>query len=265
MSSSYLTVPIRKRPDEGDDHVREPEGINRFVYNSPPKRRKLAFHTNNVLLNALQSVSITPRDDDQVEEIIAYNLMTPATGGGGSSLAAVATPANSMPTTSPWIENSTRGPISRIDCFEGDGADLIDVEDEDSTTSCQLLSDHEEMERKVMLEMVYGTQKELLPRHPADRKVGEWIRLEALKRRGQQQCQGGGSQSTPSASSSAQDDINLDHCSVYHRSQTTSGIYRSDFLSPPLRQRSNSLPNMEIEELCDGNTCHDESLTMDTS
>lgn len=107
--------------------------------------------------------------------------------------------------------------------------------DEDESGGCTpLLSDREEVERQVMLDLAFGRPTGAR-RHPVDEKVEEWIRRDYLRR---QQFEREIAPSTPH-----QDDMHLDHGIIY-REQS------EPLLSPavaafPHVQRSQSLSNLK--------------------
>lgn len=108
-----------------------------------------------------------------------------------------------------------------------------DGDESDDGCNDPLLSDREEVERQVMLDLAFGRPTGTR-RHPVDEKVEEWIRRDYLMR---QQFERYIAPSTPH-----QDDMHLDHGIVY-REQSAS------FSSPtnifPQIQRSQSLSNLK--------------------
>lgn len=110
-----------------------------------------------------------------------------------------------------------------------------DNDDDDDSYQCEpsLLSDREEMERRVMLDLAFGRPTGTR-RHPVDEKVEQWIRRDYLLR---QQFERYIAPSTPH-----QDDMHLDHATVYGK--------QSESFSFPMKtssylQKSNSLSNLK--------------------
>ena len=105
--------------------------------------------------------------------------------------------------------------------IEGEDVSDSTIEDEESQDD-RLLSDREEAERKVMLELVLGPTKKA-KRDPVDQKVAAMVR-ESIKKAGQE----------PGGVATTRDDMHIE--APYSRSAS---------LPPPApMERSNSLPDM---------------------
>lgn len=110
----------------------------------------------------------------------------------------------------------------------------FDDDDCDDNNECEapLLSDREEVERQVMLDLAFGRTTGTR-RHPVDEKVEQWIRRDYLLR---QQFERYIAPSAPHL-----DDMHLDHSTVY-REQTEP--LSSPSLPYSYLQRSHSLSNL---------------------
>jgi hypothetical protein len=110
-----------------------------------------------------------------------------------------------------------------------------DEEDEDESDGVEvpLLSDREEVERQVMFDLAFGRPTGTR-RHPVDEKVEQWIRRDYLIR---QRFERFISPSTPH-----QDDMHLDHGTVYREQSGTS--FAPAMLYSSL-QRSQSLSDLK--------------------
>lgn len=108
--------------------------------------------------------------------------------------------------------------------IEGEDVSDSTIEDEESQED-PLLSDREEAERKVMLELVLGPKNS--KRHPVDAKVAEMVRETIQK-----------VATTAPAATTTRDDMHID--TSYSRASVT------DSAGPPVAslERSNSLPDM---------------------
>ena len=112
----------------------------------------------------------------------------------------------------------------------------------EDTEDSQLLSDREALERKVMLDLVLGTNS-AVKKHPADVKLEEWVRREALIRKQREERQ---MALETQSHNVTQDDMELDHNTVYQTSNHPSlGVRDIPFGIPMQRERSNSLPGRE--------------------
>jgi hypothetical protein len=113
---------------------------------------------------------------------------------------------------------------------------LEDEYEDDEDQDDRLLSDRDENERNVLLELVFGpTAPGLAPKNPVDLKLQELIR-QSLQQQHQvprSLCDGGEEET--------QDDMNID--AVYSRSAFSESRQGADSI-----RRSNSLPNVLVHE-----------------
>jgi hypothetical protein len=79
-------------------------------------------------------------------------------------------------------------------------------------------------------------------KHPADVKIEEWVRREAVIRKQREEKQMAMEMQNHNVT---QDDMNLDHGTVYQTSNPSRGVRDMPFGMPIQRERSNSLPGRE--------------------
>ncbi|GAX19107.1 hypothetical protein FisN_3Lh046 [Fistulifera solaris] len=117
--------------------------------------------------------------------------------------------------------------------FDDVGNNDEEDDDESDVGEAPLLSDREEVERQVMFDLAFGRPTGTR-RHPVDEKVEEWIRRDYLMR---QRFERYISPSTPH-----QDDMHLDHGSVYREQSGSS--FSPEMVYSSL-QRSQSLSDLK--------------------
>lgn len=150
--------------------------------------------------------------------------------------------------------------------FEDDDSTIADdYEDDDDSSALPhhgLLSDREEAERKVMLEMVLGP-KETAKKNPVDEKVAALVRQSLQKASAVGTSVSG--TTTTTAVDTHKDDWHLAYSTTNHgtkndMSTESSATMSTDMPPPaPIVERSNSLPDLNLME---GGTGDDD---MDTS
>jgi hypothetical protein len=215
MMPTFATASTARKRDDFPVDAPQPELVR------SPKRRK------KDIMNAFQSISLWKNNPSGCD-------LTQQPPPFPSAIHNESSQNNVLP---PEFPNILRNHSENDEILELEDDDDQSIESDD--IDGHLLSDREEVERKVMLDLVYGSGT-AIRKHPADVKVEEWVRRDAMIRQQKQQEEEEGRPST-------QDDMCLDHMSVYHRS-TGNSSYQPDLQFARRIQRSNSLPNMELED-----------------
>jgi hypothetical protein len=131
--------------------------------------------------------------------------------------------------------------------FEEDDSTIADDEDEESALPHHgLLSDREEAERKVMLELVLGP-RELKKKNPVDQKVAALVRQSLQKAAAVAPTTVKGA----TTADTHQDDWHLAYTMMSNDDMQTSSISTGNRDMPPpapILERSNSLPDRNLME-----------------